>query len=132
MTVLRGYGFRVELHTEDGVISVVDGHDLSVVRPGSDVEAVRQGVTIGAHSRKPKESPILGNRVDVGAGAVIVGKVKIGDDVAIGANTVVTTNIPSGSIVVSPPARVIPQPPSARTAEGSDNQPNESDHAKEE
>jgi serine O-acetyltransferase len=51
----------------------------------------------------------LGNRVDIGAGAKILGPIKIGDDVLIGANAVVITDIPADSIAVGVPARIRPR-----------------------
>ncbi|MDD5893718.1 MAG: DapH/DapD/GlmU-related protein [Coriobacteriaceae bacterium] len=44
--------------------------------------------------------PTLGDRVSIGAGAKIIGPVRIGDDVTIGANAVVTKDIPNGETVV--------------------------------
>jgi len=54
-------------------------------------------------------APILGNRVDVGAGAKILGAIRIGDDVAIGANAVVLKDVPANSIAVGIPARILPR-----------------------
>jgi len=54
---------------------------------------------------------VIGNRVDVGAGAKILGSICIGDDVAIGANAVVLTDVPPHSIAVGIPARVLPRKP---------------------
>ena len=69
---------------------------------------VRQGVTIGAarDDRFHLEYPTIGNRVAIGAGAVIVGKVHVGDDVVIGPNAVVTTDVPDGHKVLAPPSVV--------------------------
>ena len=75
----------------------------SSVRGGSDVKIEHQ-VTIGAEKG---EAPVLGDRVFVGAGAKIVGAVTIGDDAKIGANAVVTKDIPAGATAVGIPARVI-------------------------
>jgi serine O-acetyltransferase len=52
--------------------------------------------------------PVLGRNVDVGAGAVILGTITIGDDVSIGANAVVLDNVPDGAVAVGVPARIIP------------------------
>ena len=68
---------------------------------------VRNGVTVGLRYTGYRGSPILGNRVDIGAGAKILGPIRIGDDVAIGANAVVLTDVPSNSVAVGVPARVI-------------------------
>lgn len=67
---------------------------------------IDQNVTLGGTSKKIKV-PVLGDNVYVGAGAVILGPVTIGDDVVIGANAVVIKDIPSGSLVVGVPARII-------------------------
>ena len=69
---------------------------------------ILQNVTIGAATvRRHWEAPKLGNRVQVGAGAAIIGKVVIGDDVNIGPNVSVLTNIPAGTTVCPQPPRLI-------------------------
>jgi serine O-acetyltransferase len=70
---------------------------------------IRNGVTVGLRNTGERGSPVIGNRVDVGAGAKILGSIRIGDDVAIGANAVVLTDVPSHSIAVGIPARVLPR-----------------------
>lgn len=65
-------------------------------------------VTIGKENRgRRKGCPTLGNKVWVGSGAVIVGRVTIGDDVLIAPNSYVNFNVPSHSIVIGNPAQVI-------------------------
>ncbi len=60
-----------------------------------------QQVTIGVNEfRDNMKAPRLGNRVYVGAGAKLIGDICIGDDVRIGANAVVTKNVPPGMTVV--------------------------------
>lgn len=69
---------------------------------------IRQGVTLGnRYLDRPSEAPKLGDRVNVGAGAKILGKVTLGDDVNIGANAVVLSDIPSGKTAVGIPAKII-------------------------
>jgi len=69
---------------------------------------IRQGVTIGNRRLDdPFGAPTIGNRVNIGAGAKILGRVKIGNDVEIGANAVVIKDVPDGAIAVGIPARVI-------------------------
>jgi serine O-acetyltransferase len=80
-------------------------HGCSVI--GDDCR-IRQGVTLGAKThQRPLDAPILGNRVDVGAGAKILGAVRIGDDAVIGANAVVIRDVPSGAVAVGVPARIL-------------------------
>jgi len=73
---------------------------------GDDV-IVRNGVTIGLKHTDQPGSPIIGNRVDIGTGAKILGNIRIGDDAKIGANAVVLTDVPAGAIAVGIPARII-------------------------
>lgn len=70
---------------------------------------VRNGVTVGLRHTGHRGSPMIGNRVDIGAGAKVLGPIRIGDDVAIGANAVVITDVPANSIAVGIPARVAPR-----------------------
>lgn len=73
-----------------------------------DEVVIRNGVTLGLKRTGERGAPTLGNRVDIGAGAKILGPVHIGDDVIIGANAVVITDIPPNSLAVGVPARIIP------------------------
>jgi serine O-acetyltransferase len=75
---------------------------------GDDV-VLRNGVTIGLRHRNKPGSPVIGNRVDIGAGAKLLGPIRIGDDVLIGANAVVITDVPANSIAVGVPARILPR-----------------------
>lgn len=68
---------------------------------------IRNGVTVGLKHTGQRGAPILGNRVDIGAGAKVLGAISIGDDVQIGANAVVLTDVPSNSIAVGVPARIL-------------------------
>jgi len=73
-----------------------------------DNVTIYQDVTLGGTSLSPgKRHPTLGNNVVVGAGAKILGPVKIGDNVKIGANTVVIEDVPSNSVVVGVPGRIV-------------------------
>jgi serine O-acetyltransferase len=67
-----------------------------------------QGVTIGVANRGTRQgAPALGDGVYIGPGAKIVGGVTVGDNVAVGANCVVTKDVPDDAVVVGVPARVI-------------------------
>jgi serine O-acetyltransferase len=71
------------------------------VRIGADAILLQQ-VTIGAPSvKRIAQMPEIGDRIFVAAGARLIGGIRIGDDVFIGANCVVTTDIPGGSKVTS-------------------------------
>jgi serine O-acetyltransferase len=71
---------------------------------------ISHGVTIGQANRgRNRGYPTLGNNIYIGPGAKIVGAVKIGNNVAIGANCVVTKDIPDNSVVVGVPGKIISQ-----------------------
>lgn len=64
---------------------------------------IYQQVTIGNNNG----IPTIGNDVEICAGAKVIGPIHIGDDVIIGANAVVTKDIPSHSMVVGVPGKII-------------------------
>lgn len=76
---------------------------------GDDV-VILQGVTLGSKNvidAKPgKRHPTIGNRVVLCAGAKILGPIHIGDGTIVGANTVVTKDLPSNVTAVGAPARI--------------------------
>jgi serine O-acetyltransferase len=91
---------------------VVIEHQSAIIIHGSctigDDCIIRQGVTLGnRYLDKPLESPQLGDRVNVGAGAKILGKVNLGDNVNIGANAVVLSDVPAGKTAVGIPAKIL-------------------------
>lgn len=66
------------------------------------------GVTIGMIPRgKNQGTPVIGDNVYIGPGAKIIGNIKIGNSVAIGANCVVTKDIPDNAVVVGVPGKII-------------------------
>ncbi len=71
---------------------------------------IATGVTIGAESRgKRQGAPIIGDCVWIGTNAVVVGNVKIGNDVLIAPLTFVNFDVPDHSIVIGNPGKVIPR-----------------------
>lgn len=69
-----------------------------------------QQVTIGSNtlsSSLKKGSPVIGDHVYIGAGAKIIGKIRIGDNCRIGANAVVYADMPDNSVAVQSPTRII-------------------------
>jgi serine O-acetyltransferase len=78
---------------------------LAADRIGSNCY-VHQGVTVG-WDYKSERKPIIGDGVFIGAGAVILGAVTIGDFARIGANSVVLCDVPAWSTAAGAPARVV-------------------------
>ncbi|ALG69475.2 serine O-acetyltransferase [Beggiatoa leptomitoformis] len=88
----------------DHGIGVVIGETAVV---GNDV-TLYHGVTLGGTSwNKGRRHPQLGNNVLVGAGAKVLGAISIGDNVRIGANSVVVKNTPANCSVVGIPGRIV-------------------------
>lgn len=103
-------GRRVKIAHQSGIVI----HHRVVIGDGC---LIRQGVTIGvARSGLGQPAPVLGKRVEVGAGAVIAGGVRIGDDAIIGPNAVVMSNVPAGAIVSPPQSRIVMPPPRRQPA----------------
>lgn len=75
-----------------------------------DRVTIYQGATIGATGNEKtfKRHPTIGNDVFIGSGAKILGPVEIGDNVKVGANSVVLTDVPSNSTAVGIPAKIKP------------------------
>lgn len=105
--------FSMDIHPaaeiEPGVvidhgIGVVIGA-TATVRSGT---VIYHGVTLGAkHICSGKRHPDVGRNVLIGAGAKILGPIKIGDNAIIGANAVVLKDVPENSIAVGVPARIL-------------------------
>ncbi len=73
---------------------------------GDDVKMFH-GVTLGGTGKdKGKRHPTIGNNVEIGAGAKVLGDITIGDNVRIGANAVVLKDVPKDHIAVGVPARI--------------------------
>ncbi len=109
-------GRRVVIEHQSGIIL----HGYSRI---GDECVIRQGVTLGNRRlEEPHLAPTLLNRVDVGAGAKIIGGVTVGDGAQIGANAVVLEDVPTGALAVGVPARIVLRPTSASPtdAQGTD------------
>jgi len=88
----------------DHATGVVIGETAEV---GDDV-TLFHGVTLGGTGRDTgKRHPTIGDRVVIGAGAKVLGAIKIGDDSRIGANSVVVKEVPSSAVVVGVPGQII-------------------------
>ena len=94
-----GRGFFI-----DHGMGVVIGETAEI----GDYVTLFQGVTLGGTGKeRGKRHPTLGNHVVVGAGAKILGGIRIGDNVKIGANSVLLKSVPADSTVIGVPGRVI-------------------------
>ncbi|WP_339947149.1 hypothetical protein [uncultured Albimonas sp.] len=95
-------GRRVKIEHFGGIV-------ISARGIGDDV-ILRQNTTLGiADLEDLNARPTLGDRVQVGVGAVILGDIVVGDDAVIGANAVVVRDVPPGHVAVGVPARSRPR-----------------------
>jgi serine O-acetyltransferase len=105
------YGISVPFQTEIGPGFYIGHFGGIVISAKSKIGKncnVSQGVTLGRANRgRNKGYPTVGDNVYLGPGAKIVGAVKIGNNVAVGANCVVTKDIPDDAVVVGVPGEVI-------------------------
>ena len=96
-----GSGFRI-----DHGFGLVINENAKI---GANVH-VRHGVTIGCKmlaGGAQGESPVIGDDVEIGAGAILLGGIKIGNGAKIGAGSIVVTDVPANATVVGPPAKCI-------------------------
>lgn len=102
---LATFGRGLMLPHPNGVVI----HEEAVI--GDDCMIMQQ-VTVGMIGEG--EVPRIGDRVYVGAGAKIIGKLTVGDGARIGANAVVLDDVPVGATAVGIPARLVSRERSAR------------------
>lgn len=108
--ILTGVEFPCEAAAGQGTrIDHFGGIIISGYASFGDYCVIRQGVTVGLKNEENPVGPRIGNYVNIGAGAKIIGDITIGDHVDIGANSVILTDIPANSIAVGIPARIIPK-----------------------
>lgn len=109
--VRNRYGIEVPFSATIGRRVIIE-HQSGIVVHGDavigDDSIIRQGVTLGNKTLdRPFDAPVLGKRVNVGAGAKVLGAVRIGDGASIGANAVVLQDVPAGALAVGVPAKIL-------------------------
>lgn len=83
-------------------------HEEAVLGAGC---VLRHNTTIGAVRRgDANATPVIGDRVDIGANSVVLGGITLGDGCVVGAGSVVVHDVPAGATVVGNPARVVARP----------------------
>ena len=102
-------GIELDYQTEVGPgLSLQHGTGLVVhqkARIGSGC-TVRHGVTLGGRV-KNGPLPVLGNGVEIGANAVLLGRIVVGDRSVVGAGSVVLQDVPPRSVVAGNPAKIL-------------------------
>jgi len=105
------YGIQISIDTKIGKGFYIGHFGGIVVSGGAKIGNncnISQDVTIGFIPRGKKRGvPVIGDNCYIAPGAKIIGNVKIGNNVAIGANAVVTTDLPDNAVAVGIPAEII-------------------------
>jgi serine O-acetyltransferase len=105
-------GIELPCEVEIGRNFVID-HFGGIVVSGyakfGDNCRIRNGVGMGLGLVSAPCAPVIGNNVDIGAGATLLGRITLGDNVLIGANAVVVRDVPANCVAVGNPAVVKPR-----------------------
>lgn len=81
---------------------------------------IRNGVVVGLRRIDQKTAPIIGDNVDIGSGAKLLGAIRVGNNAIIGANAVVLCDVPDNFIAVGVPAVIKPRRQSNQNLPGAD------------
>ena len=108
--ILTGIEFPCEVQIgRNFVIDHFGGIIVSGYAKFGDNCRIRNGVVVGLQRVDDPCAPIIGNNVDIGAGAKVLGAIRIGNNVLIGANAVVVADVPDESVAVGVPAKIRPR-----------------------
>jgi len=105
-------GIELPCEVEIGRNFVIDhfgGIIISGYAKFGDNCRIRNGVVVGLQRVDDPAAPVIGDNVDIGAGAKVLGRISIGNNVAIGANAVVITDVPDDCMATGVPAVVRPR-----------------------
>jgi serine O-acetyltransferase len=115
--IITGVDLPCEVEVGTGfIIDHFGGIVVSGYSKFGDNCRIRNGVVVGLKNVEDPGAPIIGNHVDIGAGAKVLGKIRIGNHVLIGANAVVITDVPDHSIAVGVPAIIKARSPDKLSA----------------
>ena len=107
--ILTGVELPCEVNVgKNFVIDHFGGIIISGFATFGDNCRIRNGVVVGLSHVEDRCAPSIGSNVDIGAGAKLLGRITIGNNVLVGANSVVLCNVPDNSIAVGVPALVKP------------------------
>ena len=112
------YGFQIPWQTKIGRGFRLAHFGQVVVNPGSVIGedvTIAQGTLIGNSQGKRGGVPTIGNRCQIGANAIVVGGIQVGNDVLIAPGAFVNFDVPDNSIVIGNPGRIITKEQSPTT-----------------
>lgn len=106
----RKFGIEIKTSTQIGKGFVMTHPYNITISPfaklGNNIN-IMKGATIGISGGKHPGAPTIGNSVYIGINSTILGGIKIGDDVLIAPNTLVNQDVPSHSVVIGSPAKIV-------------------------
>lgn len=106
----RKYGIEIKTDTKIGEgFCMIHPYNITVspfAVLGKNVNMYK-GSTIGNNTGNPAGAPIIGDYVQIGINSTVIGGITIGDDVLIAPNTFVNKDVPSHSVVVGNPCKII-------------------------
>jgi serine O-acetyltransferase len=106
------YGFQIPYQTKIGGGLFIGHFGTIVISINADIGEncnIAHNVTIGTARGKRDGAPKIGNKVWIGTGAVITGNISVGDNVLIAPNAFVNIDIPSNSIALGNPVKILPK-----------------------
>ena len=111
--IAQKHGLEINYNTKIGKGFYV-GHPYNITINEKSILGdninIHKGVTIGQENRGARKgTPTIGNQVWIGINSTIVGKITIGDDVLIAPNSYVNCDVPSHSVVIGNPCKIIPK-----------------------
>ena len=105
------YGIEIPVNVRLGRRVSIDHQSGIVIHGNTEIGddcRIRHNTTMGIRSMDDlTAAPVLEQGVDVGAGAVILGRIRLGAYSTIGANAVVLCDVPSGALAVGVPAKIV-------------------------
>lgn len=105
------FGIQIPVRTQIGPGLCIGHFSGIVINPnavlGKNI-SILQGATVGQSQRGIRQgTPVIGDCVYIGPGAKVIGAITVGNNVVIGANAVVSRDIPDNAVVAGVPAEII-------------------------
>ena len=106
------YGIEIKTQTQIGEgFLMIHPYNITIstnAKLGKNINILK-GATIGKSEGKNPGAPVMGDSVYIGLNSTVIGGITIGDDVLIAPNTLVNIDVPSHSVVIGNPCKIIPR-----------------------
>ncbi|WNO54521.1 serine O-acetyltransferase [Stakelama saccharophila] len=105
------YGIAIPEYTRIGPGLMINRFSGVFINGGVEIGSnvnITHGTVLGQLNRGPRAgNPVIGDRVFFGSGAKVIGRIFVGDDASIGANAVVTRDVPAQGVAGGVPAKIL-------------------------